>query len=156
VIAAERDLDNRAFIIPWSRDRHAASFGDPDIVHAILHHDHLGRAGFLIVAGLTDPHGNLELRRLVVTAKRRGFGRAAVRLVQQLAFVEQHARRLWLDVKERNQRARWLYESEGFVVEVAPREPLEDEEEFDSLVVMSMLAPEHGEARPGPVHHPRR
>jgi diamine N-acetyltransferase len=146
VVAAEHDLDNQRFIIPWLRDRHAAALSDPDIAHRILDDDSFGRVGFVIVASLTNPHDNLEFRRIVVTAKRRGLGRTAVRLVKRFAFVERRAHRLWLDVKEQNRRARLLYETEGFVVEGVLRECLKGAQGFESLVVMSMLTHEYGEA----------
>lgn len=149
VVSAEQDPDNRRFIIPWLRDRHSAALSDPDIAHRILEHDSLGRVGFVILAGLADPHDSLEFRRIVVTAKGRGFGRVALHLVKRFAFVERQAHRLWLDVKEQNHRARSLYESEGFVLEGVLRECLKDAEGFESLVVMSLLAREYDEAQPG-------
>ena len=146
VLAAEQDPNNRPFILPWPRDRHVAALNDPDLVHQMLVHDSLGPVGFVILAGLGDPHGNLEFRRIVVTWKRRGFGRAAVQLVKRFAFVQRQAHRLWLDVKEQNPRARALYESEGFVVEGVLRECLKGDGGFESLILMSMLASEYKEA----------
>jgi RimJ/RimL family protein N-acetyltransferase len=146
VVSAEQDPENQRFIIPWPRERHAAALSDPNIAHQILHHDFHGSVGVVILAGLTDPHDNLEFRRIVVTVKRRGFGRTAVRHVKRFAFVERRAHRLWLDVKEQNHRARSLYESEGFTLEGVQRECLKGAEGFESLVVMSMLASEYSEA----------
>ena len=100
----------------------------------------------VLLLGLTSPHGSLEFRRVVVTAKGRGLGRAAVRAVKHFAFVEQKAHRLWLDVKAFNARARHLYTSEGFVEEGVLRECLRSDSGFDSLVVLSMLAPEYRQA----------
>jgi RimJ/RimL family protein N-acetyltransferase len=144
VVEAERDPDNARFILPWARDQHDHALSDPDVAHRIIvpegTHD---RVGFLLLRGLASPHGSLEFRRIVVTAKGRGLGRAAVRAVKRLAFVEQKAHRLWLDVKEFNARARHLYVSEGFVQEGVLRECLRSESGFDSLVVLSMLASEY-------------
>jgi len=100
------------------------------------------RVGFVLLAGLTNPHQNMEFRRIVVTAKGKGYGRAAVRAVKHFAFREHNAHRLWLDVKQHNTRARQLYESEAFVFEGVLRECLKTETGFDSLVVMSTLATE--------------
>ncbi len=143
VIRAEQDPENRPFIVPWTHERHAAALEDADIAHLILEHESLGPVGSLILAGLASPHGSIELRRLVVTAKGQGLGRAAVQLVKRLAFARKDVHRLWLDVKTHNRRARSLYESEGFVVEGVLRECLRGGSGFESLVVMSKLDSEH-------------
>lgn len=147
VLAAEQDPENRPFIIPWSREQHTVTLTDPDLAHRIIYRvPQGGPVGFVILAGLTNPHRSIEFRRIVVTAKRQGLGRAAVRLVKHFAFAEQGAHRLWLDVKDHNHRARRLYEAEGFVVEGVLRECLKGDAGFESLVIMSMLSSEYREA----------
>ena len=147
VLAAERDPDNAWFILPWTREQHARALADPDVTHRVIvpegSHD---RVGFVLLLGLTSPHGSLEFRRIVVTAKGQGLGRAAVRAVKHFAFEEQKAHRLWLDVKAFNARARHLYAAEGFVEEGLLRECLRSDSGYDSLVILSMLASEY---RPG-------
>jgi diamine N-acetyltransferase len=147
VVGAEGDPDSAPFILPWTRERHAQALAEADLAHLVIEGpDGHGRAGFVLLAGLTSPHESIEFRRIVVTAKGQGLGRAAVRAVKRLVFVERKAHRLWLDVKEHNARARSLYQSEGFVVEGVLRECLKSGSGFDSLVVMSMLAGEYREA----------
>ncbi len=158
VLGAERDPENARYILPWTREQHAQAAADPNVAHRIItpegSHDSVGgvsppnprRAGFVLLLGLTSPHRSLEFRRIVVTAKGRGLGRAVVRATKRFAFEEHQAHRLWLDVKEFNARARHLYASEGFVEEGVLRECLRTESGFDSLVVLSMLASEY---RPG-------
>lgn len=143
VVDAEQDGDTRPFILPWHREQHIAALGDPDLAHCIVETTPgAERVGFVILAGLRNPHRSLEFRRLVIVRKRRGFGRAAVRLVKAFAFTNAGAHRLWLDVKEHNQRARALYDAEGFVVEGVLRECVREERGFGSLVVMALLASE--------------
>jgi RimJ/RimL family protein N-acetyltransferase len=147
VLDAERDPENARFILPWTREQHARALADPDAAHRIIEPGSArDRVGFVLLLGLTSPHGSLEFRRIVVTAKGRGLGRAAVRAVKRFAFEEHKAHRLWLDVKAFNARARHLYASEGFVEEGVLRECLRGESGFDSLVILSMLASEY---RPG-------
>ncbi len=105
--------------------------------------------GYIIVAGLRDPHACVELRRIVIGPKGRGFGREALRWVVRQAFTEWNAHRLWLDVKENNHAARALYESEGFVNEGIRRECLHVDGRFESLVVMSMLRQEYARMTAG-------
>ena len=80
----------------------------------------------------------------MVVRKRRGYGRAIVRAVKELAFEELRAHRLWLDVKEHNARARALYRSEGFAEEGLLRECLRGPVRFESLIIMALL---HHESR---------
>lgn len=144
VISAEHSAENSPFISPWTREQHVAAITSEDFAHLVaesMPNDR--RVGYIILAGLAEANRSIELRRIVVTEKSRGYGREALRLVKRLTFEELGAHRLWLDVKEHNVRARHLYESEGFVFEGTLRECLKAETGFDSLVVMSMLRDEY-------------
>jgi len=142
VTEAERAAENLPFVTSWPRERHATAIVQDDLAHWIIEHREVGRAGFVILAGLRDANRSIEFRRIVVTAKRRGIGRAVVREVKRRAFGEMEAHRLWLDVKEHNERARRLYRSEGFVEEGVLRECFRGEHGYESLVVMSLVASE--------------
>jgi len=141
VLHAEHSDENRSFLIPWSREQHVQSLVNPDIRHLIAQTE--TRVGYAILAGFRSPHGSIELRRLVITEKGRGYGKATVDLIKDLAFKTHGAHRLWLDVKDHNQRARGLYEAAGFVVEGTLRECLKTETGFESLIVMSILRAEY-------------
>lgn len=144
VLAAEAAPDNRRFVLQWSREQHVTAIGSPNIAHRILE-DPLKRqaVGYVILLGLEEPHRSIEFRRLVVTEKGRGYGRAAVRAIKRFAFEEFGAHRLWLDVKEFNHRAKQLYASEGFTTEGLLRECYVGEGGFESVYVMSMLESEY-------------
>jgi len=118
VLAAEGDAENRPYVTQWTRRQHQETLDDADRSHCIVESLEDGRAvGYVIVAGLAPPCHDVELRRIVVTEKGRGFGRAALRLVKRLVLDDARTRRLWLDVRANNPRARSLYEAEGFVAE---------------------------------------
>ena len=141
VLAAEQDPANRMFVIPWSRDEHRQALVKPDLAHLIVQGDR--ELGYVILAGLQDPNETIEFRRIVITEKGKGFGKRAVQLVKELAFDRYRANRLWLDVKEGNQRAQSLYKAQGFVVEGVLRQRLKTETGYESLVVMSILREEY-------------
>ena len=144
VMKIEQGRANRPFVMQWTRAQHKASLSSEDKAHFVIETaSERTRVGYLIVAGLTDANKSIELKRLVITKKNRGYGRAALHVVKWLAFTEWGAHRLWLDVKEENFRARHLYESEGFVVEGVMRESNKTEAGFESLVLMSMLQREY-------------
>ena len=137
VVAAEADPDNAPFLAPSPRDEHAGFLRDPLQRHLIAEADGR-RVGFALLR-LHPGDRAVELRRLAVTEKRRGHGRAALRLAIAAAFEEHDAHRLWLDVKPHNERALALYRSAGFVEEGLLRDALYQGGRFESLIVMSIL-----------------
>ncbi|MBD2465044.1 GNAT family N-acetyltransferase [Oscillatoria sp. FACHB-1407] len=144
ILAAEQHSDNQPFIIPWSREKHQGAIADPDIAHFIVQTDvHQDTVGFVILAGLLDPNDSIEFRRIVITAKGQGYGKATIQLVKQLVFETYQAHRLWLDVKEHNHRAQALYANAGFVVEGTLRDCLKTTNGYESLILMSILRSEY-------------
>jgi diamine N-acetyltransferase len=140
----EQDPDNRPFITPWDRIQHEGAIRFPDFRHFIVEAgDGWPSAGFVILQGCRNPHGSVELKRLVLRPKGLGYGRACVRLLAAMAFRDLDAHRFWLDVKEKNERALALYRSEGFVEEGRLRESVRGAQGHESLIVMSMLKAEH-------------
>lgn len=144
VLAAESDAENSRFIAVWSEERHLLALEDPDIAHLIvLSHENDQPVGFVIMAGVRNEHRAVEFRRIVITEKGRGYGRAALQAAKRFAFDELSAHRLWLDVKEYNTRARAVYEKEGFRYEGTLRECKKESEGFSSLIIMSILEQEY-------------
>ena len=156
VVTIEQDGVNRPFITPWERTQHEGAIRFPDCRHFIVEQN-VGPqtsaaplpppAGFVILQGCRNPHGSVELKRLVLQPKGQGLGRACVRLLKAMAFTQLKAHRFWLDVKSLNTRAHQLYLSEGFVEEGRLRESvrvaLDGADGYDSLIVMSMLDREY-------------
>ena len=148
VLSLERDPENLPYITPWERIQHEAAIRFPDFRHFIIEcGPDLEAGGFLILIGCRNQHQSIELKRMVVQHKNQGFGRAALRVVKKIAFDDLGAHRLWLDIKKRNTRAKSLYDSEGFVLEGELREAVKVQGGYDSLVVLSMLAPEFAQRR---------
>ncbi len=152
VVGVEQDAANRPFITPWERMQHEGAIRFPDARHFIVDLAD-ERAGFVILQGCRSPHRSLELKRIVLGPKGLGVGRACVRQLKKMAFVQFGAHRFWLEVKGRNSRAQALYRSEGYVEEGRLREcvRIDDEpgqsgqpvEAYDDLIVMSLLRAEY-------------
>jgi diamine N-acetyltransferase len=140
VVAAEADPDNAPFLAPSPREEHLGFLRDPLQRHVIAEVD--GRPVGFALLRLHPEDRAVELRRIAVTEKGRGHGRAALRLAIAAAFEEHGAHRLWLDVKPHNERALSLYRSAGFVEEGLLRDALYHGGRFESLIVMSMLRTE--------------
>jgi RimJ/RimL family protein N-acetyltransferase len=148
VLSLERDPENLPYITPWERIQHEAAIRFPDFRHFIIETgEKLEAGGFLILIGCRNQHQSIELKRMVVRDKNRGFGRAALRQAKKIAFDDLGAHRFWLDIKRRNTRAKSLYDSEGFVFEGELREAVKLQDGYDSLVVMSMLQDEFARRR---------
>jgi RimJ/RimL family protein N-acetyltransferase len=144
VTRVETAAENCPFIGQWSREQHLASVADPNYRHCIIERsDDQKPVGYLILHGLVDPGYAVQIRRIVVTEKGRGYGRKALRLVKQLAFETLGVHRLFLDVVTYNDRARHLYQSEGFVVEGIMRDSMRVGDRFESLILMSILRREY-------------
>jgi len=148
VVSVEQDARNLPFITPWERTQHEGAVRIPDFRHFIVESEAAyERSGFVILQGCRNPHGSVELKRIVLQDKGRGVGRACVRQLKALAFGDLRAHRFWLDVKSLNARALSLYAGEGFVEEGRLRESvrlrLDGADGYDTLVVLSMLDREY-------------
>lgn len=147
VMMTESDEENSRFVLQWTADQHEQASKEADVGHIVI--ETIGerkQIGYLIVAGLQNPHQSVELKRIAITEKGKGYGREALKLIKRWVFEHARAHRFWLDVKEQNARARHLYETEGFIVEGVTRECLKNGDSFESLVVMSMLRPDYHRA----------
>jgi diamine N-acetyltransferase len=143
VLNAERSAENRKFVTVWTRKKHLSAVKSGDFFHFIIENVDKKAVGYIIVAGIIDVNRNIEFRRLVITEKNKGYGKAALVEIKKVAFEKLNAHRFWLDVKEHNLRARQLYEKVGFTTEGILRESLKTESGFESLVVMSILESEY-------------
>jgi diamine N-acetyltransferase len=140
VISIEQAEENKRFIMPWEWEQHRAALSNTDLAHLIIETVEENRVvGFVLIAGLENVHHCIELRRIVITEKRKGYGKGALQLIKKLAFGKWKAHRLWLDVFEYNLAARHLYESQGFLTEGTLRECYQTGMRFVSLVIMSIL-----------------
>jgi diamine N-acetyltransferase len=146
VVTAERDPVNLPFITPWERTQHEGAIRFPDSRHFIVEAQG-ERLGFAILQGCRNPHGSIELKRLVLQRKGEGLGHGLVRQIKALVFGQFKAHRFWLDVKSLNTRALHLYRTEGFVEEGCLRESVrlsgQGADGYDSLIVLSLLDREY-------------
>ncbi|MGB3291926.1 MAG: GNAT family protein [Phormidesmis sp.] len=141
ILTAEQHPENVACLGQWSQTQHQAALADADTAHLIA--TSAGRpVGYVILTGLENPHRAINLRRIVVTEKRQGYGRQIVRWVKAFAFDTLDCHCLWLDVVASNQRAKPLYESEGFVIEGILRDRWKTADGYEPMLMMSLLKAE--------------
>ena len=144
IVSLEQEEYNREFIFPYTRQKHLSSLQNSDILHILvketLNHEIIG---FIILAGMESQHRSLEFRRIVINNKGKGFGRASLQLVKRFCFKELNYHRLWLDVFEHNERAIYLYKSEGFREEGLLRDCVKTSRGYRSLKILSILENEY-------------
>lgn len=144
VLNAEGAPENGKYVYQWTRGQHLRAMEDKDIMHIIIEKkESKFSVGYLILSGLDSPNHNVELKRIVIDDKGKGFGRETLRMVKRLAFEKLNVHRLWLDVKDHNHKAIDLYKSEGFIQEGIMRECVYYEGKYESMIVMSILENEY-------------
>ncbi len=141
IISLENDEENSKYILPDSKEEHFDLLSDNDKGHFTLKNQNGKILGFVILSGLK--RDNVEFRRIVIGEKGQGFGRHTLRLVKKYCFEKLKCHRLWLDVLKNNDRARHLYLSEGFVEEGRLREAVKINDNYEDLVIMSVLENEY-------------
>ena len=144
VMAAERAPGTAEFVLQWSRPQHLAAMSDVGALHWIIESPlQDDPVGFVIICRDAWHGRGFEFKRLVITEKGQGYGRATLRLVKRAMFDRFDAHRLWLEVFDHNDHARRLYESEGFIVEGTRRECVRHRDRYVAVVMMSMLEREY-------------
>ena len=145
VLNAERAPENSPFVVNWSEEKHQASLADPDVHHVVVFRTGTETpVGYVILRGLCDPSGPIELKRLLIVDKGKGLGRSTLELIKEFVFDQLKRRRLWLNVLPNNRRARNLYQSTGFRYEGTWRDSFKTDDGYADLELMTILATDRG------------
>ncbi|MGB9078786.1 MAG: GNAT family N-acetyltransferase [Terracidiphilus sp.] len=139
ILALEGDPSARAFVGQWSEERHRATLAGGDARYLVSETESGDLQAYVILRGLSEESGSIELKRIVVNTPGQGLGRRLLGETIRIVFEELKAHRLFLDVYEDNARARHLYESLGFVYEGVMRDAARRDGRYHALHLMSML-----------------
>ena len=114
VTALERDAENRKIIGQWSDEEHLAAMrGEGGRWHSIIERDG-ERAGYLIAYDCRAAGAGVHIKRVLVDAKERGTGKAAVGRFLEETFARLAPGFIWLNVYNHNERAQAVYRALGF------------------------------------------
>lgn len=99
--------------------------------------------GYYLLFDTNSPHRSILIKRIAIAGKGKGYGRESLRAIKKYCFEILKCHRLWLDVYPYNERAIYLYESEGFQIEGLLRESILLDGVFQSQLLMSILEREY-------------
>ncbi|MFT4665721.1 MAG: diamine N-acetyltransferase [Polaribacter sp.] len=143
LISTEQTKTNSRYICPNTKAEHELNLQNEDLAYFMVESIEDKFIGYVILAGKTNLSSSIELRRIVIAEKGKGYGRKALILIKKYAFEELAANRLWLDVFEFNKVGLRLYPSVGFVKEGVLRQSYLGEEGYRNQIVMSVLKEEY-------------
>lgn len=96
----------------WDEATHHKNITDPAYHYLIAESIEGDRLGYAIL--MDNEPGRVEWRRIIVARRGDGIGKAFMRAVLDYFFTVHRAELVWLDVYERNDRARHVYQTLGF------------------------------------------
>ena len=143
ILALEGSPVARAFVGHWSEERHRQTMTGEDARYFVADSENGTLTAYVIVRGLAESSGSLELKRIVVATPGQGLGRSLLKEIMHVVFDDLRAHRLFLDVFEDNVRARHVYESLGFQYEGVMREAALRDGVYCNLHLMSILSSEY-------------
>ncbi len=135
--AAEEQAWADGFIGHDSSATHAAWMTDPDVDHRLVL-NHGAPAGYLILRGLANGAGAIEVKRICLAERGTGLGTAVFAWLLPWAFGERGARKVWLDVYVENTRAQRTYQRAGFREVGRIQEPPNSPRGERSLILMEL------------------
>lgn len=144
-LVSEQDRpENSKYLPHWSKKKHLEALHDSDFLYMII--EAVGDfrpLGYAILSGLENYNRSIYLRQILITEKRKGYGRASMKLLKSLVFQQLKAHRLHFEVWTHNPGAIELYKSEGFFEEGIIRDCTLRGNRYLSYMVMSMLEDEY-------------
>ncbi len=132
---------------PPTREEHLAwlaTLGERRREYVILALPERVPVGTIGLSQIDHVHRNAEYGILLgePAYRGRGFARAASRMLLQTAFADWGLHRVSLRVRDRNERARRLYESMGFRLEGVLREQARRGAGYEDVLIMGLLESE--------------
>ena len=144
VLQAEQHPDNSMYVYQWSYDEHQSALTNPNLKHYIIINKMSNSlVGYVILDDVLNSSHSINLRRIVITKKGQGIGKATLGLVKEVAFKKLNAHRLWLDVFTDNEKAYQIYLKSGFKQEGLLRESYLRNGKYASQYIMAILASEY-------------
>lgn len=144
LMAEQGHAENSKNVPQWSKKKHLEAIHNPDFLYLMIEAArNLRPLGYIILSGLKNSNNSIYLRQIVITEKRKGYGRTALRLIENFIFNTLKAHKLHFEVWTYNFGAIKLYRSEGFSQEGIIRDCALKNHRYLSYIVMSILEDEY-------------
>ena len=143
IVGTQRHPDVAAFVGFADDEEISASIVDAEQAYLIALDDCQIPVEFAYLRQLGRPERSIELHRLAIANRNKGYGSEFLKLILVEAFGPLNANRLWLDVFPENAGARNIYQRLGFAEEGTLRAVYFQNGEFRSTIIMSILAREY-------------
>ena len=116
--SVELDEDNSPWVANWPLGWRIAKFGDEDFLQTIIEREDGTPIGFIIFCDMRAVKEQMQLKRIAIIDKGKGYGKEALLLAQRLAFEVFDTKNLYLGTKETNLRAQSIYKATGFISDI--------------------------------------
>lgn len=137
---------------PWSARIHRKLLKDANVGHFVIHRGVM-IAGYVVLADIADPAGNVRLRRLLTWNPNRVVWSAAIHAVLRMCFVDWSAVRLWACTDDLDPALPNLLHDLGFRPE-GPGDESSSHYITDQQRVISVLAAEYARRSPDAMSNP--
>lgn len=136
--------ENSEYVPQWRKETHLDALKDSDFLYLIIKAvSDFRPLGYAILSGLESYNNSIYLNQIVIAEKRKGYGKAALKLIKSLVFNDLRAHRFHFEVWTHNAAAVDLYKSEGFFEEGNIRDCVIRKHRYLSYLIMSMLENEY-------------
>jgi len=109
--------DNSPWVANWPLHWRIRKFGDKDFLQTVIETNDGIPVGFIIFRDMQNKSEQIELKRIALVEKGKGYGKEALYLAQKLAFEMFRTKKLYLHTKPENTRAQAIYTHVGFTAE---------------------------------------
>jgi len=113
----EQDPDNSPWVANWNLGWRIQRLGDDDFLQTIIERKDGTPIGFAILRDMLIKEQQVQLKRIALVEKGKGYGKESLCLIQDFAFNTLHTARLYLSTKAANTRAQSIYKATGFTPE---------------------------------------
>jgi len=135
--------ENSVNVFQWSKRKHIEIIEGNDTFHMIIENKSGKEVGYAIIAGLESNNKSIELRRVVIDKKNKGYGTEFLNLMKEYTFEDLRFHKIWLDFFDTNTRVESLYKRHDFKREGVLRDKYYYDDEYITMVVMSILEDEY-------------
>lgn len=144
LVAEQERPENSENVPQWSKKKHLEAIIDPDFLYLMIEAvSDFRPLGYVIFSGLKSYNNDIYIRQIVITEKRKGYGRATLILIKNFVFNDLKAHKIHFEVWTYNSNAINLYKSEDFFEEGIIRDCAMRNHRYLSYIVMSMLEDEY-------------